>query len=77
MTPRASTEDFLLKVDGATVAITTLTAGTNDGEYTLTVPAFATANVVLLQLFDSVLNASIINLDGSLYKSNVATTVVV
>ena len=67
----------MLKVDGATAAITTLTAGTNDGEYTLTVPAFATADVVLLQLFDSVLNASIINLDGSLYKSNVATTVVV
>ena len=66
-----------MKVDGATVTITTLVAGSVDGECTLTVPAFATADVVLLQLFDSVLNASIINLDGSLYKSNVATTVVV
>ena len=70
-------EDFLLKVDGVTVTITTLTAGTNDGEYTLTVPAFATGEIITLQLFDSVLNASIINLDGSLYKSNVATKPVV
>lgn len=70
-------EDFLLKVNGSSVSIVTLVAGTVDGEYVATVPDVTTGQVVTLQLFDSVLNASIINLDGSLYKSNVATTVVV
>ena len=70
-------EDFLLKVDGANVTITTLTAGVVAGEYALTVPAFSTGDAVSLQLFDATLNASIINLDGTMYKSNVATTVVV
>jgi hypothetical protein len=70
-------EDFLLKVDGANVTITTLTAGVVAGEYTLTVPAFSTGDAVSLQLFDATLNASIINIDGTMYKSNVATTVVV
>lgn len=70
-------EDFLLKADGVTVTIIALAAGTNDGEYTLTSAGYTTGDNVSLQLFDSVLNASIINLDGSLYKSNVATTVVV
>jgi len=70
-------EDFLLKVDNINVTITELTAGTNTGEYTLTVPAFGTGDTITLQLFDSVLNASIINLDGTMYKSNVATSVVV
>ena len=70
-------EDFLLKVDNANVTITTLTAGVVAGEYTLTVPAFSTGDAVSLQLFDAAKNASIINVDGTMYKSNVATTVVV
>ncbi|QHB39089.1 hypothetical protein snork91_gp061 [Flavobacterium phage vB_FspS_snork9-1] len=70
-------EDFLLKIDGVTTTITALIYGSVDGEYTLTVPAFTTGDAVSLQLFDSVLNASIINVDGTMYKSNVATTVVV
>jgi hypothetical protein len=70
-------EDFLLKVDGASVTITTLTAGVIPGEYTLTVPAFSTGDAVALQLYDGTLNASIINVDGTMYKSNVATSVVV
>lgn len=70
-------EDLLLKVDGAAVTPSSLVAGTNDGEYTLTSAAYSTGDVVSLQLYDGVLNASIINLDGTMYKSNVATTVVV
>lgn len=69
--------DLLLKVDNATVTPTLLTPGTEDGDYTLTCPAFATGDEISLQLFDGTLNASIINLDGTMYKSNVATTVVV
>jgi len=68
--------DLLLKVDGVTV-VPTLLASTVDGEYTLTSAAYSTGDVVSLQLYDGVLNASIINLDGTMYKSNVATTVVV
>ena len=70
-------EDFLLKVDGVSVTISILTPGVIAGEYTLNVPSFSTGDAVALQLYDSVLNASIINLDGTMYKSNVATTVVV
>ena len=70
-------EDFLLKVDVATGTITTLTASAIAGEYILTVPAVNTGQILTLQLFDGVKNASIINLDGTMYKSNVATTVVV
>jgi len=70
-------EDFLLKVDGTNTTITGLSDLPNAGEYSLTVPAFSTGDQVSLQLFDSLLNASIINLDGTMYKSNVATTVVV
>jgi len=70
-------EDLLLKVDGASVTITSLTANATAGEYTLDVPAFTTGDAVALQLYDSVKNASIINLDGTMYQSNVATTVVV
>lgn len=68
--------DFLYQVDGATVTPTNL-ATTTPGNYTLTVPALATGDVLTLTLFDSALNAYIINLDGALYKSNTATTVVV
>jgi len=68
--------DLLLKVDGVSVT-PTLLASTVDGEYTLTSAAYSTGDVVSLQLYDGVKNASIINLDGTMYKSNVATTVVV
>ena len=70
-------EDFLLKVDGVTVTIIALAAGSVDGEYTLTSAAYTTGEIITLQLFDATLNASIINLDGTMYKSNVATKPVV
>lgn len=68
--------DFLYQVNGATVAITTLNTLTPAGNYSLTVPAVETGDVITLQLFDSTLNANIILMEGALYKSNVATTVV-
>ena len=69
--------DLLCKIGSSTVTLTTLTVSSPEGNYAIDVPSMALGQVVTLQLFDSVLNASIINLDGSLYKSNVATTVVV
>ena len=69
-------EDFLLKVDNGNVVIATLTDSAISGEYVLTVPALNTGENISLQLFDSTKNASIINIDGTMYKSNVATTVV-
>lgn len=68
--------DLLLKVDGSTITPTLLTSSV-DGEYTITTTAYSTGDVVSLQLYDGALNASIINVDGTMYKSNVATTVVV
>lgn len=68
--------DLLYQIDGATVAITTMTALPVAGQYSLTVPAVNTGDVITLQLFDSTLNANIILLEGAMYKSNVATTTV-
>lgn len=67
--------DLLYQVDGVTT-VPTLLSTTTPGNYTLTVPALATAEVLTLTTFDAPLNAFIINLDGTLYKSNVATTTV-
>lgn len=69
-------EDFLLIIAGATVVPTTLTAGLVPGEYSFTVPALATAEVITLKTRDSVNSTDIINVDSILYKSNTATTVV-
>lgn len=69
--------DLLYTVDGVTTVPTLLTPTTPAGTYTLTVPALATGDVLALSLFDSPLNSYIINLDGVLYKSNIATSVVV
>ena len=70
--------DLLYQNDGVTVTPSSpLTIGVNAGEYTLTVPAVSLADVLTLRLFDSSLNASIINLDGVLYKSNIATSTVI
>lgn len=68
--------DFLVQVDGVTTAVSALAAGTNQGEYALTVPALSTGQAITVALFDSVNNTYIINVDGILYKSNVASTVV-
>jgi hypothetical protein len=70
-------QNLLCKIGASTVTPTTLTVSSPEGNYAIDVPSMSLGQVVTLQLFDSVLNASIINLDGSLYKSNVATTVVV
>lgn len=67
--------DLLYTVDGVTTTITTLTESTTEaGKYTLTVPAFTTGKVLTLKTWDTTLLKTIINLDGTLYKSNVATT---
>lgn len=68
--------DLYYTVDGASVSPTSLSNGINPGEYVLTVPTLATAKVLTLQLKDSVLPANIINLDGTLYKSDIGTTIV-
>lgn len=69
--------DFLYTVNGVTTAISVLTAGVVAGDYIATVPAVATGEILTLSMFDSVNNAYIINTDGTLFKSNIATTVVV
>lgn len=67
--------DLLYQVDGVTATPTLLTSP-SPGNYVLTVPALSTGDVLTLTTFDSGLNAYIINLDGVLYKSNIATTTV-
>lgn len=69
-------ENFRYAVNGTTTTITTLTAGANPGEYTLTVPALVAGQNLTLRLYDSVLNAQIIDAGGILYKSNIGQTIV-
>lgn len=67
--------DFLLTLDGATLAKTT--AETPDGTYTHTVSALNADEVITAQLYDTSNNRSVITLDTDLYKSNTITVTVV
>ena len=69
--------DLLVKVNGSAITPSLLTEGTTAGTYTLTTPAFVLADIVTVELFDSVLNATTINLDGVLYKSNLGKAIAV
>lgn len=71
----ADTADFLLTKDGST--LTQTVAESPDGTYTFTVAAVASNEVITSKLFDSVLNNSVINMDGDLFKSQEASTIVV
>lgn len=68
--------DFLVTVDNATVAITTVTEV--NGIYTITIPALGVAEVVDVQLYDSTVNKNvIIEPSGVTYRSNVASATVI
>jgi len=71
----ADTADFLLTKDGST--LTQTVAETPDGTYTFTVAAVALNEVITSKLYDSSLNNSVINMDGDLFKSQEASTIVV
>ena len=71
----ADTADFLLTKDGST--LTQTVAEAPDGLYTFTVAAVASNEVITSKLFDSSLNNSVINMDGDLFKSQEASTIVV
>ena len=69
--------DLLATQDGGNDTLANLTV---DGEGLYSAELAGTpilGNTVTLKLYDGILAANIINLDGTLYKSNVATTVVV
>lgn len=71
----ADTADFLLTKDGSTLTQTVSEAP--DGFYTFTVAAVALNEVITSKLFNSVLNNSVVNMDGDLFKSQEASTIVV
>lgn len=68
--------DFLLTSAGSTIAGTLAYA---NGVYTFTRSSgtWATGNTITLKTWDSTLSVQIINVDGQMIKSNVATTVAV
>ena len=68
--------DFLLTSAGSTIAGTLAYA---NGVYTFTRSpgTWATGNIITLKTWDSTLSVQIINVDGQMIKSNVATTVAV
>jgi len=69
--------DFVVTVNGSSVSLDVLDSNGN-GVYgvNLTAP-LSTSDVVTISLFDSAINSYIVDVDGILYKSNIATTVVV
>lgn len=71
--------DMLFTKNGATITPTLLAPVVGVvGRYTATVSALETADILTARLFDSALNASIVNLDDAgFYQSNIAQTVVV
>ena len=69
--------NWRLRRNGVIVAISAITANAVNNTYTLTIPA-ASAGTYTVDLFDSVLGVSVIQVaTGLLFKSNVATVVVV
>ena len=69
--------DFLVTVDGVTAATTWVESSTVLGEYTGTIAAIATNEVVIVQLYDSSANKNVIIKDDCLYSSNALTATVV
>lgn len=67
--------DFIVKVNGTTSNPTA--ASEVNGVYTLTVPAKSTNEVVEVSLYDNTNNRGVIVLDGTPYKSNTESAVVV
>ena len=69
--------DFNLTANGVSVTISTVSEIVGVGYSFDVTSAFATGETVVLSTFDGVNNSYIVNVDGVLYKSNIATTVVV
>ncbi len=69
-------ENFIYTVDGATVVPSGLTEDT-PGNYTLTVAAVATGEVLVLDLWDGSLNVDVTKLGSVLYRSDELTATVV
>lgn len=72
-------EDFALTIDGVADVIVTLTPVVGvPGRYTIvSTTALTTADIVTVKTYDSTLFTNIINVEGVLYKSNVATYTVI
>ena len=68
---------FLSTLNGATSNPTAGDDSATAGTYVLTVPTIATNDVVTLRLYDNANNRSVIDLDNSLWKSNVSSETVV
>lgn len=76
-----TSSDFLVKVDGATVAVSGAVADNVAKTYTLTVPALSTGEVVTVDLYDTPNTTTIISVgsepDDILYQAKTVTTTVV
>lgn len=68
--------DLVYTVNGATVVPSAINE-VSTGNYELTVAALSAADEITLALFDAAANSYIADVDGVLYKSNIATTIVV
>ncbi len=77
----ADGSDFLVKVDGSTVAVSAAAADATAKTYTLTVPTLSTGNVVTIGLYDAGLPSTVIEVgtspDDILYQAKDASTTVV
>ncbi len=67
--------NFMVTVDGVTATISGVVEGTA-GNYTITIPAIAAAETVIVSLWDNSLNVDVTDLSGVLYRGLSAATVV-
>ena len=67
--------NFLLKNNGATVTVSGVAYA--NGVYTLTVPALAVTDILVLDLYDSVTPSEIITVSTVLYRSDLITATVI
>lgn len=69
--------NFRVRKNGVVVVVSAVTANESNKTYTLTIPA-ASAGTYTVELYDSILPASVIQVPtGLLFKSNVASVIVV
>jgi len=69
-------DDFQITANGVTKIIDDAEVFNNEYKVT-TALTYSTGEIITVSLFDSVINSYIVDVDGILYKSNIATTVVV
>ncbi|MEL4307429.1 hypothetical protein [Joostella sp. CR20] len=70
--------NFVVTSGGSDVSVSAVTeSSTTPGEYTLTIPALTANQITTVREYDATLNKAVINLDNTLFQSNILSATVV